>query len=523
MTIRVGVSLLVVKKVWKFVPIFSTVTMDEIKELIYILNQNRIKVFGKDLQGAKEDSKMRNFFEGLESGNIKDDADALRLLYPSAANDAAYRKLKSQFRDRLFESLLQFDSEQAHFTDYQQAYYECNKAMMFVKILAGQNANKSALFLANKSLRTATKYEFTLLSLDLLSYLMLQYGIREGNGKNLREATATFQKYKQIFNIESEAEQAYVELMASQSSAKMDKREMSRWCTSVYERLSPQMETCDSYRLHLYGAIIGLMRFTMVNNYEATLDFCLKEAPFFLKKPFHARAALQLLYYHELVCWIKFRNFESGEKAAEKCFSITEEGTFNWFKYQELFLQLCFYAGQYERALEVIQATTGHPRFRFLPGGSKESWKLFEYYGSFISLATVQQANNPSFRYRKLKNELDGFSKDKGGMNAALVILRLLFLIVERKEATIIDEQEAMEQYCYRHLNAPEMERSATFIKMLLQFPLAVQGNEQASKKALKLLEKLQTNNKEHRFEVEIIPYEDLWVHLVEHSENAIA
>jgi hypothetical protein len=285
---------------------------------------------------------MASFFDSISSGRVRNDQEALRLLYPENKDDGAYRKLKSQFRDRLFDGLLHFKVEQAHFTDYQQAYYACNRSLMYVKILSGQNAHSAALFLANKVLRKADKYEFTLLSIDLLTYLMLQHGANRNDSKSLNEVIDNLEKKRAIFDVECKAEQMYVQLTSGLNTQKLTKEEICQKSTDTYLAMLPDLKRYDSYKLHLYGTIIGLMRYSVINSYANMLEYCREKLVFFQKKPFHGRAALQVLHYHELLCYIQFRHFEAGRATAEKCFELAEEGTVNWFKYHELYLQLCF-------------------------------------------------------------------------------------------------------------------------------------------------------------------------------------
>jgi hypothetical protein len=486
--------------------------VEEIRELVYILNQNRIKVFDDTGAADKESSKMELLYQALLTGKVTDDIEAFQLLYPGKNDDAAYRKLKSQFRDRLLDHLVGFDSHQAHFTDYQQAYYSCNKQWMYVKILAGQNAHRAALFLANKLLRKVNRYEFTLLSLDLLSYMMLQYSTMSNKSKELRAAIEELAEKRATLEAEIKSEQVYATLMADLTNHKLGKSEISQRCIEEYEQLKPLLVQNESYKLHLNATVIGLMRYSVVNNYQPMLDYCLERLTFFEQKLFHARAALQLLYYHEFVCRVQFRQFELGKEVAQKCFELAESGTFNWFKYQELYLQLCFYTENYDHASETIEIVVSHKRFHFLPEHNKEAWKLFTYYDRCVSILRGRiKAQDSPFRYKKVKNELDYMTKDKGGMNIAIVILNLMFMLIENKGEEVIEVADRTEQYCYRFLNTAEAERSLYFIRMLLNLPLDVFKLKSEEKKSERMLQQLINVQGHQNFSLEIIPYEILW------------
>lgn len=118
------------------------------------------------------------------------------------------------------------------------------------------------------------------------------------------------------------------------------------------------------------------------------------------------------------------------------------------------------------------------------------------------------------FKLAKFINETTIFSKDKSGMNIAIIVIKLLILLQERKFSRLLDEVEATEQYCYRHLRGENTKRSYYFIKMLLQIPLGQFDPEVIESKVSRFNEKLtaiplQVANQ--TTEIEVIPYEDLW------------
>jgi hypothetical protein len=87
-------------------------------------------------------------------------------------------------------------------------------------------------------------------------------------------------------------------------------------------------------------------------------------------------------------------------------------------------------------------------------------------------------------------------------------------MLQERKFSQVLDEVEAIEQYCYRHLRGDNAQRSYYFLKMLLYIPTSGFDPVQSSSKAEKYYQKLketplQIANQTH--EIEVIPYEMLW------------
>ena len=68
---------------------------------------------------------------------------------------------------------------------------------------------------------------------------------------------------------------------------------------------------------------------------------------------------------------LQMKEYAAGKVAAEKCLDYLDEGSFNWFKYQELYFMLSMHTANYQGAYEVFKVTTGHKSFQFLPPSFK--------------------------------------------------------------------------------------------------------------------------------------------------------
>jgi hypothetical protein len=487
----------------------------DLQELIYVLKTNHLRPLASLERKKDAGSKLVELYNGIESGRFQTDEDAARVIYPEDKESSRFRKLKADLRDKLFQTLLQFNTNTGEFSDYQKAYYECHRQWFYIKILTGQNANTAAMYLAGKLLKQAEKFEFSLLCMDIAAYLRIQFGLRESNDKKCREAGDLFEKYRNLYERECLAEQKYTDLISGFVNNRSAKDQFVEATTAAYALLVESMEIFDSYRLHMYGRMIGLMCYTTVNDYGGALEYCEKAAVFFQRKPYEARVPLQIFYYQELICNVQLRQFEKGRESALKCFKMMKEGTFNWFKFQELYLMLALHTEQYEQASQVLLKAMKHPRFQFLPDNARELWRIYESYIQYV--ASIKEISHPgakSFKLNRFINDTPIYSRDKSGINIMILIVKILFLISEHKYGQLLDEVEAIEQYCYRYLNEKSTMRSYYFIKLLLQIPLGQYDVEVIQRKAGRYLDKLkdvplEVANQIH--EIEIIPYEHLW------------
>lgn len=187
-----------------------------------------------------------------------------------------------------------------------------------------------------------------------------------------------FEESRRIYEAECLAEEYYTRLMARTVNNRSAKADQASLAAQYFDEMRPYLEKYTSFRLQMYGHLIGLMRFTSVNDYTPVLPYCDEVIRFFRAKPYEARVPLQIFNYQKLICHIQLRQFEEGAEVAEYCLGIMYEGTFNWFKYMELYIQLSFHTGQYDRGAQLLIKVTEHPRFEFLPEHAKETWRIYE-------------------------------------------------------------------------------------------------------------------------------------------------
>ncbi len=487
--------------------------MQDLRELILLLSQHHVHPL-KELEGSK-DSKLLALYEGIAKGRYHSDEEAAADLYGGQGASSSYRKLKSTLRDRLLERVFEINTQQDEYSDYQKAYYECHKQWVIVRFLTGQNANTVALMLANKLLRTAERFDFTLLCMDIASYLRIQYGLRESNPKKFEEASQQFEYFRKVYDAEALAEELYTLLVVRMVNNRSVQPEIIELARQYSERIRPYMGQYATYKLHMYGYLIGLTYYTAQNQYQEALNYCSEALAFFQKRPYEARVPLQIFYYQQLICNIHLRQFEAGKEAARHCIRLMQEGTFNWFKYRELYLHLLLHTRHYEEAARLLFDTLEHPRFEFLPENVAEIWRIYEAYVYFLHrVGKVERTPKAKFKLAKFINEFSIFNKDRSGVNIAIIIVKWLMLLKDKQYSKLLDEVESTEQYCYRHLRGDNTKRSYYFIKMLLQVPMGQFERTAVSERSARLLEglrsvPLQLANQTH--EIEIIPYEDLW------------
>ncbi|MCY7329923.1 MAG: hypothetical protein LH618_15320, partial [Saprospiraceae bacterium] len=360
--------------------------MKDLKEIILVLEKHNIHPLRYLSTMGDGKSKMLALYEGIAKDRFSSDEMAAAALYLPDNRTSSYRKLKSDLRDKLLDAVLTINTDGDQYTDYQKAYYDCHKQWLTVRFLTGQNANTAALTLANRLLKQASKYDLTLLCMDLTSYLRTQYGLRDSNNKRFIEANQLFERYHQEYEVESLAEQRYTALVVRVVNNRSAHEEVYKLAVEYYEQVEPFLKEFQSYKLNMYAYMIGLMRYTTLNDHAQALPYCERALQFFKNRPYVAQVPLQIFSYQHLMSNIHLQRLTEAKQSAEVCMEVMQEGTFNWFKFKETYLLLLLRLRDYTTTGETLLCVLQNTRFEFQPDNVKEIWLIYESYVYYLSL-----------------------------------------------------------------------------------------------------------------------------------------
>ncbi|MBL7783415.1 MAG: hypothetical protein JNM22_19440 [Saprospiraceae bacterium] len=503
--------------------------MRDLIELTNLLNTTKMKGDGMMKFIIEPNTKMERLYEALISKKVKSDEDA-KTLFGDQESATNLTGLKNKLKERLLDSVFLLDFKEANFSSRQKAFYECYKKWSVAMTLLTRNAKITGIDLLERLQRHSIHFEFTELTLDIMRVLKLQYSVVEGDMEKYQDAKNKYFRYEHIWMMESKAENYYSELMIQFTNSKSTKTEVTDLAKTYYAELEGFMKECDSFKLHLFGRMIQLTIYNSANDYFETARLCEDAIAFFDKKEYDSGLPLQVFYYNLVVCYLQLREFEKGQEVIGRCEYFFTEGTFNWYKLQELFFLLAMHSGHYEEAYRLYEKITNYPRFNEQAHQIVEMWKIYEAYVQFlIRIGEIPDEmvseKARKFRVGKFLNEVNEYIKDKRGMNISVLIAQILFNIADRDYDEAIERIDAIEKYRSRHLKEDDTFRSNCFIKMLLQIPLVNFHREAVLRKADRFHKNLLTvplESATQMHEVEIIPYEPLWDMIIRNLELKI-
>lgn len=496
--------------------------METLKEIINIITRDRIKNI--EIVGSKSgsSSKLDELYNGIQNGKFKTDEEAAAYFYgTNAANNENYKKLKKRLQKRLVNTIFFIDTNQPAYDEIQKAYYNCYKDWAAVKIMLGKGGRRAAIPIALGVVKKAVKFEFSDLALDISRILRNHYAAIDGDRSKYELYNSYVKKYCELLNAELMAEEYYQSLVGNYSLSKTTSRETETVAVEYTKELKQITKKLSSYRLNLYSYLTFVLRYQMVNDYKNMIRECEKALQNFESNKAQAsKSAIYNFLYKMLACYIQLKEFEQGEKVANRCLGLLREGEANWFNTLEQYLLLSFHTDNLHRAFNIYCRAKENKGFKNLYSSATENWRVFEAYIQYfiligaIRLSPSEEQMMKKFGLKKFLNDVPVHSKDKKRRNIPILIIHVLFLLQNKSYDLVMSRLESLNLYSHRYLLKDDTFRSNCFIKMLMQLPKANFNRIALKRKAEKYYIKLKQNPSNlsmQASEIEIMPYEILW------------
>ena len=499
--------------------------MDELREMSRVVSKNKIKQI-PTLDRKYAEDRVYDFYERILNDQFRDDKEAAAF-YFNVEGSTQYRKLKTKLRTRLQNTLFFIDTNNAKFSNAQQAFYQCQKDLTVIKLLQGRNAGKAAYIQCKRTLAQAKKFEFVEIVVELLKFLRGHYALNSGDFKAYKNICRELTRYEEIKLHEDRANAYYQDISLHLDKKIGADRESLRRAYVYLNELEEVGKKIKTFNLHMLKYWLELLVLSTENRLDLLLKSCSKAIRFFNAKPNFSKHFMGVFYYYKLLTLTKLGDYSAGSRIVTTCNKIFEEGTNLWYNTQELYFALCMHTRRYGKSGEILEVVYNTNQFKFQFEHRREAWALNEaylYYVSLIGKLSVESGSRTGrFRVKKFLNDMPVYAGDKRGFNVPVLVVQILILIHNRSYDQLADRLEAIERYTTRYLKRDTNFRSNCFIKMLLQVPKRHFHRAAVIRHAesyySKLIEESSTKSNE-AFEMEIIPYEHLWEYILESLDN---
>lgn len=489
--------------------------MKSLIELVLLFSKSKFKAIGLLAVLLERGSQMERLFDGIASGTLETDEQALAAFPEFKGNKARLATLKSKLQDRLHDAVLLLDFNESAYNDRQKAFYECSRKYASAMVLLGKGLRKNGVDLLEATLRQALRFEFTSLAVDILLALSMHTAL-DGEVKKTEEYQALKVQQEELMLVERKVEQMYKDLTTNFVRKKSGKDDLEAKAREFLEEVKPYTEQYTAYRVQLFGRLMEINLYDSMGDYKMVAQLAEEGLAFFSKKTYKSATALQALNYHLLVALFNLREYDRSIKLSEQYSELYEEGTYNWFKLQEVMFLGAMHARHYEEARDICASTIHAPKYESQPAPIREIWKIFEAYIAYlVANQTLPASAFPSnFRLQKFLNEVPVFGQDKSGMNVTILVAQCLHYLSEHDEEKCLKRVDALVKYRTRYLNHERTLRSYTFFRMLEGIAKAGFQAQKTEQDTLPLLQFLQAHPPEsanQNHEIEVIPYERLW------------
>jgi hypothetical protein len=498
---------------------------ETLKELVEIVNRNKIKQIEVLGNPDQKESRVEDFYQMIINGNLKNDHEAV--LYFFEREDTSYylyRRLKTKLARQLTNTALFIDTNQAIFNERSKALYQCYSDFAAAQILLMRGAQKSAIFLFEHILEQIERYEFISLAAEVTRWLRYLYSRVTGDKSRHRYYSKLHKQYEEKRRLEMLATDYHENAMHYYLESRSPDEQVFKYAAMCYEELWPQTDKIDTVNFYHYTYQIGLLKHFSENNCSGALALCDEALSKMQNKANVNRQMIVGYLINKILCFRQLRMFDikDTQETIDLFNAMAESGSFNWFRGREQHFQYCIHAGKYREALEIYTESVKYANFHNLPALDKDNWNL--YGGYFHLLAAmgqveehkVKEAVGP-FRYNRFINEIDILDKDKTGMNIPLVLLPVMFGLAKGSIYESDFSADALEKYRKRYMDNRMNRRSACFTNLLLalaKMPFEVIDIKKKIHKELEKLRKEPIRFARQSIAVEIIPYEDLWAML---------
>ncbi len=491
--------------------------MRAIQEIISLLQELGLTSAKDFTFPFKNHSQARDFFRLLKEHPVQDDEAAAMLFFNKPANARPYLRAKRKLFEQLVRAVFLIDTNRLGETPYQRAYYECWKNICAAKILLGRSAHQSALKALKSVLHQSEKYSFTQLAAECCQLLRWYHACMDGNGDKYRKNHERYQQYLKTLQAEQLAEEYYTHISSIYLTDKSQSFFLAQLADGYWEEIRGLMQEHDSHRLHFIGHLLHVFSHACAGQYDRALKADEQAIAHFEKKGNGMERPAITFLNHQLSCCIKLKNTAKGKDVIARLEMMLKSGTFDWFVYRNLAFLFYLHAGRYQEARITLEGTVKERAFKNLPRPQMEKWRVNRAYIYLLETTGCLEPRSENLRVFPMKAFLKSvplFSRDKRGMNVPILIVQFLILLAEKKRPALIDRVEALKKYTGRYLRSQDAYRSNCFLKMLAAIPDNGFNLQRIHRKVKPLEEKLARTPMEvstQAFELEVIPYEELW------------
>ena len=459
-------------------------------------------------------SKEDILYEGIKNGEYSSDEDAAKRLYNSGPNDVRYKMLKHRLKKKLLNNLLFFDYSRVGTKNYLVKEQACLLMLQQAYTLKLNYEFDLVLSLVAKIIAIAEEYDYTNHKASALELAAACYS-EKGNLKQFNTVLPELETALHKRNLESKATNLFQSVSVNLKKSVTARRRLLPKLPAYIESLEALWSEAKTFATFEAYYKTSISYYELTGSFDKIIEMTVNAGKWVEKGTVNA-LRFESNYNKFVLVYAHLRNkdYLNGLQYAEKYALDFKEGFMNWFAYMENYFLLALHSNQLSLSELLLHKVLSNSSFSKISNTAKERWSLYQMYYRVLSLNSEKPDNiyiNP------YSLSLPEYSKDKLGFNVAILILQFIYFLQKGDAEALLYRIESLKKYILTHLKDAFSLRSKTFLKLLILTVTEDFDAHDCRIKGQKLYQKLiETPTPGDAYaEIEIVPYEHLWEHIL--------
>jgi len=491
--------------------------MKKLKELIADVSPTKLKsvqVLGR------ENNLTDQLYHIIQKDNVKNDTEAMQILYGDKNSKTAYYQVKQKLYNRLVDSLFLIDLKLKKQNKYIVARNYLIKYAAAFEVVKSRGAYENQLYLGEKLIKLAVQYNLCQFVTRLAPRMWQLSALVRSDEKALEYYHDLYGTYRKIEDLNNLTNFYWYRVIYHTSKKRMIiNLELMEDIKSYIEEIESKMLPSHTCVTFLNLSTLKLRILEMQNNHEAIIALVDSILPQLDSYPDVIPNYYHIILTRKITSLITLRRYADARRATKLDASYLREGNKTWYTLRENIIVLNFYEGNYKEGYDVYYDTINNESFKLLRESKQEIFKVYRaYFQFFVNVGLLEipkdKVEKFPFRYAKFINDVPIYENDKVGIKITIVVAQFLLLFSEEKYLDAINKIESVRQYSRAYLRKDATYRSNCFLKMLIKLIECNYHKEATMRKTKVLFEKLNNHPMDVQRQtshVEIVPFENLW------------
>ncbi len=475
----------------------------------------------------KTKSKYNEYFELIKNNDKIDDNEIAKVLGYSSKRDKSFIRLQQRFENKLSYLLFTIDLEYEESTDLAKQVMSIALNYTQGKMLVHKGHRAAGMYYLNKAAnynRNSVSTEYgLLLNWDLYKY----YSSMDLDVKKKSSYYSELQQSLEILQVELKLRSYESELVQMVSKnlnferLKERSDEIANYCFQVLDKY---------FSLNIFNTtlMIIIFNYNLQKKYSEIHGFCDRSLDLLKSKNLLNTGATYILDQAYINAYISNKEYENALGYINSHETGTNPGSHRYFTRMNQRFRVLVRLGKYTETCEMVTENLNTKAIKVFPK-FYEQWLIKKgYLHLLVELGAIENPTEEfesitNYRFKKLLEKIEIYSKDKTGLNASLRIFEMCYYIARKQYDLVIDRMEPVKLYAYKYLKNDEHLRLRVFLRFI-DVCIKQNFNTKAIRRHAKPLhKKLMENEQELHdsiIEAEVIPLEFLWDQILEFLEQ---